>query len=161
MDYQFAGLPLHVLLVHAVVVLFPLIGLSVVLTAAIAPMRRTLWVVNLIAAAALVALVYVTIEAGRWLEQRVPAAPLIQAHTAVGDELLPWAFAVLGAAVLVALQRRTLHRFGATAARVITVVLTAATVTVLMLSSMTLVRIGEAGTRAVWSGSFSDVPLQR
>lgn len=149
------------LLVHAVVVLFPLIGLSVVLSAAIAPLRRALWLVNLIAAVGLAALVFFTIEAGKWLEQRVPAAPLIQAHTAVGDQLLPWAFAVVGGAMLVAVQHRLGPRLSTAQLRWIALMLSIATLAVLVLGTLKLVQIGEAGTRAVWSGSFSDVPLQR
>jgi hypothetical protein len=40
------------------------------------------------------------------------------------------------------------------------VVLSLAAVAVTVVSAATLVRVAEAGSRAVWEGSFSDVPLE-
>ncbi|KRC62970.1 hypothetical protein ASE14_04030 [Agromyces sp. Root81] len=176
MDYSFAGLPLHVLLVHAVIVLTPLLGLTLVVVAAWPAARRVLWLPALIGAAILLPLGLVTIEAGKWLEQRVPPAPLIQVHTAQGEDIVPWLIALLVLAVAIAvwaLVERAARRRGAAdgdvASRVATpgrgirigvgVVLTAAALVIAAGSTWTLVRIGEAGSRAVWEGSFSDEPL--
>ncbi len=101
MDYTFAGLPLHVLLVHAVLVLTPLVGLALVVIAAWPAARRVLWLPVLIAAAVLLPLGLITIEAGKWLEVRVPPAPLIQEHTAKGEDIVPWLIALLVVAALV------------------------------------------------------------
>ena len=62
MDYVFDDLPLHVLLVHAVIVLVPLVGLALVVIAAWPAARRALWLPVLIAAALLVPLGLVTIR---------------------------------------------------------------------------------------------------
>ena len=43
----------------------------------------------------------------------------------------------------------------------VSVVLTIAALAIAAGSTWTLVRIGEAGSRAVWEGSFSDEPLER
>jgi hypothetical protein len=167
MDYEFAGLPLHVLLVHAVVVLVPLVVLALVLIAVWPAARRVLWLPCLLAAIALLPLVLVTVEAGKWLEQRVPSAPLIEVHTARGETLVPWAIGVLAVAVAVAgwavvelLGRR--RRDGQPARGVVvamSALLTLGAVGVGVGATWTLVLIGESGSRAVWEGTFSDDPL--
>jgi hypothetical protein len=175
MDYTFAGLPLHVLLVHAVVVLTPLLGLLLVVIAAWPAARRVLWLPTLVAAVLLLPLGLVTIEAGKWLEQRVPPAPLIQVHTAQGADIVPWLVALLVLAVAVAgwalVERASRRRAAAAdgAAGEVTpgrgirftvgIVLTVAALVITAGSTATLVRIAEAGSRAVWEGSFSDEPL--
>lgn len=172
MDYTFAGLPLHVLLVHAVIVLTPLVGLALVLIAVWPAARRVLWVPALLAAAALLPLGLFTIEAGKWLEVRVPPAPLIQDHTAQGEDIVPWLIALLVLAGVIAawavvelLVRRRAVASGAgglgRAVRVSAgIVLTLAALVVAAGSMWTLVQIGESGSRAVWEGSFSDEPLE-
>jgi len=171
MDYAFAGLPLHVLLMHAILVLTPLTALALVLIAAWPAARRTLWLPVLIAAAALLPLGLITIEAGKWLEMRVPRAPLIQTHTAKGEGIVPWLIALLVVAAVVAawavvelvMARRTTGspRVGSSrAVRIaVGVALTLGALAVVAGSSWTLVQIGESGSRAVWEGSFSDEPL--
>ncbi|SFR76304.1 hypothetical protein SAMN05428970_2046 [Agromyces sp. CF514] len=174
MDYVFQGLPLHVLLVHAMVIAVPLVAVLLVVLAAWPGARRVLWIPTLIAAALLVPLGLVTIEAGKWLRDRVPDAPLIQAHTSLGESIVPWLYAVLGIAVLVAAwqvvtvvaRRRgadSEHAVGArrTTAVVVGIVLTLAAAAVAAGAIWTVVQIGESGSRAVWQGSFSDTPLER
>lgn len=171
MDYSFAGLPLHVLLVHAVIVLIPLGALALVLIAAWPAARRVLWLPVLVAAALLLPLGLVTIEAGKWLEQRVPPAPLIQEHTAQGEDIVPWLVALLLAAAVIAawavVELVAARRFSGSApvrpgraVRVtVGIVLTFGAIAIAAGSSWTLVQIGESGSRAVWEGSFSDEPL--
>lgn len=172
MDYTFAGLPLHVLLVHALLVLTPLVTLALVLIAAWSAARRILWIPVVAAAALLLPLGLVTIEAGKWLEQRVPQAPLIQAHTAQGEDIVPWLNGIVALAVVIAVwavvelmaRRRTgpaVARPGRAVRLVVGVVLTLAALAIAAGTTWTLVRIGEAGSRAVWEGSFSDEPLER
>jgi hypothetical protein len=173
MDYTFAGLPLHVLLVHAVLVLTPLIGLALVVIAAWPAARRLLWLPVLIAAAVLLPLGLITIEAGKWLEVRVPPAPLIQEHTAKGEDIVPWLIALLVVAALVSawavferLARRRAaedpeSRRPARGLRIAAgIVLTLAALAVTAGSVWTIAQIGESGSRAVWEGSFSDEPLE-
>ncbi|MFD4420175.1 hypothetical protein ACFWN7_01565 [Agromyces sp. NPDC058484] len=172
MGYTFAGLPLHVLLVHAVIVLTPLLALALIVIAAWPAARRILWLPVLIAAALLLPLGLLTIEAGKWLEVRVPPAPLIQAHTAQGEDIVPWLIALLVIAVVIAAwavveivaARRAEDSAGTGLGRgirvIVSVILTVAALAIAVGSTWTLVRIGEAGTRAVWEGSFSDEPLE-
>lgn len=168
MDYSFAGLPLHVLLVHAVIVLTPLVALLLVVLAAWPAARRVLWLPALIGAGLLVPLGLITVEAGKWLEARVPLAPLIQQHTGMGEELTPWLVGLLAVAVGIAawaLVERAARRTGGGMSRGlragIGVVLVIASLAVAIGATVTLVRIGEAGSRAVWEGSFSEDPLER
>jgi len=176
MDYVFDDLPLHVLLVHAVIVLVPLVGLALVVIAAWPAARRVLWLPVLIAAVLLVPLGLVTIEAGKWLQARVPVAPLIQEHTSIGESIVPWLWALLGVAVLVAAwavielvaARRSADsadsadRRPARGIRIaVGAVMTIAALAVTAGASWTVFQIGESGSRAVWEGSFSDEPLEQ
>ncbi|MDF2442248.1 MAG: hypothetical protein JWR01_451 [Subtercola sp.] len=88
---MFNGLPLHILLVHVVVIVLPAAALLTVLGAVWPAFRRKLGVLTPIVA--LVGLISVPLatNAGEWLEARVNSTPLIQAHVALGDTLLPWA----------------------------------------------------------------------
>ena len=172
MDYEIAGLPLHVLLVHAVVVLVPLLAVLLVVIAAWPGARRVLWLPALIGAAVLLPLGLVTIEAGEWLKDRVPETPLIEAHTEIGDSIVPWLVALLVVAAAIAAwavvellaARRAPDGESARPGRGVRIgvgaVLTLAALIVAVGSTWTVVLIGEAGSRAVWEGSFSDVPLE-
>ncbi|MCD1570051.1 DUF2231 domain-containing protein [Agromyces mediolanus] len=161
-DYEIAGLPLHVLLVHAVVVLTPLCALLLVVLASWPRARRTLWLPALIGTALLLPLGLVTIEAGKWLEVRVPPAPLIQDHTARGESIVPWLVGLLVVAVAVSawalLERRPRGRGASVAASLVLIVASLAVGTGTV---VTLVAIGESGSRAVWEGGFSGTPLER
>ncbi|PKV96078.1 hypothetical protein ATK30_7014 [Amycolatopsis echigonensis] len=84
------GLPAHILLVHAIVVLLPLSALVLVLTACLAPVRRRLAGANAILSVLVVVLVPITTDAGEWLERRVARTPLVRAHTELGDTAI-WA----------------------------------------------------------------------
>lgn len=155
------GLPLHVLLVHFVIVLVPALALSLLLAAVWPAARRVLWIPNLLLAAGLIGLVALTVEAGDWLEDRVPSAPLIEEHADRGEGLMPWIIglaivAVLQAAWHLVLRRRAEDRRLRLGGMI---VLTIAALVVGVGSTWTVVEIGESGTRAVWEGGFSEVPL--
>ncbi|RFA10535.1 hypothetical protein B7R54_15970 [Subtercola boreus] len=88
---MFNGLPLHILLVHVVVIVLPAAALLTVLGAVWPAFRRKLGVITPVVA--LIGLISVPLatNAGEWLEERLNSTPLIQAHVALGDTLLPWA----------------------------------------------------------------------
>ena len=162
------GLPAHVLLVHLVVVLVPVTAVLVVLSAAWPAARLRLGIVTPIVALATTIVVPVTTDAGEWLERRVPRDPLVQAHTRLGDELLPWAVGLLAVAVVV----WALHRFGGRFRgsdvdgsgkprwfTPLVVVLVVAGVAVAGGSVYQVYRIGDSGAKATWTGGFSPTPL--
>jgi hypothetical protein len=182
LDYQVVGLPLHVLLVHAVVVGVPFLAAVLVVLAAWPGARRVLWLPTLAGGLLLLGLTFLTIEAGKWLEARVPPTPLIQEHTAQGEDIVPWMFGLVAVAAVVSAlaiveqrQRRDRTAPEVAAARgfvqtvsrpspartVVVVLLVIAALGVGAGATWTIIRIGEAGSRAVWEGSFSDEPLER
>jgi hypothetical protein len=91
------GLPAHVLLVHAIVVLLPLSALLLVLSVLWEPARRRFAGPNALLAVAVVALVPITTNAGEWLEHRVASTELIRAHVELGDTAL---LVAIGVAVM-------------------------------------------------------------
>ncbi|TCK20260.1 DUF2231 domain-containing protein [Pseudonocardia endophytica] len=168
------GLPAHILLVHAVVVLVPLSALLILLVAFWpAARRRLVWPTAILSVVALI-FVPLTTEAGEWLEQRVARTPLVSTHTEIGDTMLPWAIA-MAVVAMVLLGRHLLgsRRSGgrdapgaATATgpgttsgqpggTVVTVVVGLLAVVVAAGSVFTVYRIGESGARAAWTGQFS------
>ncbi|MCU1571458.1 MAG: hypothetical protein JWR33_2199 [Naasia sp.] len=152
----FAGLPLHVLLVHAVVVGVPLASLAVMLHALWPAARRRLGIVTPLAGLLLVALVPVTVQAGQKLEPRVPATQLLNQHIALGDTLLPWVIGLFAIGVLEWVWFRFRDRVPALSAPpvrlAITVVVAVVAVAVAVGSTVDVVLIGDAGARAVWHG---------
>jgi hypothetical protein len=159
----------------------PLLALLVVVVCAWAGARRALWLPTLIGALALLGVMYLTIEAGKWLQARVPSAPLIEEHTAQGEDIIPWMIglvtvAALAAALAIVELRERRGRTdpevaanrGMTVAparrspgrTAVAVLLIVAAVGVGAGSVWTIVRIGDSGSRAVWEGSFSEEPLE-
>ncbi|HEY2194280.1 MAG TPA: hypothetical protein VGH76_18545 [Actinomycetospora sp.] len=178
------GLPAHILLVHAVVVLVPLTAVVLLLVALWPAARPRLAVVGGVLAVVTLVSVPLTTDAGEWLERRLPSTPLLQQHTQLGDYLLPWAIglAVIGVAlaareVLAGRRARAARTEGPGAAVashaarprsasapggvVLTVVLAVLTVVVAVGSVTTTYEIGDSGARAAWTGKFSPTPLPR
>lgn len=82
------GLPAHVLLVHAIVVLIPLAALLLVVTAVWPAARRRLAGPNAILAVVALALIPVTTQAGEWLQRHVTSTALLERHTSLGGTAL-------------------------------------------------------------------------
>ncbi|UKA68902.1 hypothetical protein LFT44_16150 [Arthrobacter sp. FW306-05-C] len=84
---EIAGLPAHILLIHGVVVLAPLAGLSAVVFALLRRSRRYLaWPLGILALI-LVPLSVLTAEAGEQLEKARPVSKLIEEHAEQGSFL--------------------------------------------------------------------------
>ncbi|WP_353810117.1 hypothetical protein [Agromyces sp. SYSU T00194] len=161
-----AGLPAHVLIVHLAVVAVPVLALALVVAAAWPAARRVLWTPLLVLAALSVALVAVAQEAGEWLEERVPEAPLIEQHADLGETVLPWTIGLAAVTAMVAIWDRVEQvgsRRGGAPARGVRVTM-GIVLTVLALvagtgATVATVLAGDSGARAVWEGSFSETPL--
>ncbi|HVV18490.1 MAG TPA: hypothetical protein VHF06_03595 [Pseudonocardiaceae bacterium] len=95
------GLPAHVLLVHAVVVLVPLAAILLVLSALWPAARRRLGILTPIAALVAVVVIPPTTHAGEWLIRRVDRSPTLHTHAELADTMLPWAAGMFVAAVAV------------------------------------------------------------
>ncbi len=153
------GLPTHPLIVHAVVVFVPLTALAAMALTAIPRWRTRYGVLAALAALTSIGSVFVAQESGKILEDRVLStedAPfeLVLAHTALGEDLLPWvlmlSIALLGLVGLAfwASRRATdrpswvnLAGWGIGAISIVGAVV----------SLIYVIRIGHSGSEAVWS----------
>lgn len=151
---QLNGLPLHPLLVHAVVILVPLTALALILGTVWPAARRRLGVVTALAALLLVILVPVTVVAGESLRDVVGPIPAVVTHEGLGRMLLPWVIAMfITAAGQWAWYRWGVPRLTRTNARrasVISAVIGVLAVVAAVGAIVMVVLIGESGTRAVW-----------
>ncbi|RNE59380.1 hypothetical protein [Cryobacterium tepidiphilum] len=156
MDYTVAGLPLHILLNHAVVVLVPLTAGAVALHALWPVAARRLGIVTPLAALVVLVLTPITVQAGEALERAVGVTPAIQRHHDLGEMLLPW---VIGLFVVAVAEWLWSHygpgwgeRMRPRTRTAIRAALAVAAVVVAAGSVVMIVLIGDAGARAVWSG---------
>jgi len=163
------GLPLHVLLVHVVVLLVPATALCVLLAAVWPAARRRLGLLTPLIGLATIALVPLTTASGQWLKDRVFGTPLIETHAALGTALWPWSLALglLGIATWLwyFLSDRRAHaedaRTRAPASgghRAVAVILAVLAVGLGGAATYQTVIIGESGSRAVWEGIFTENP---
>jgi len=156
------GLPAHILLVHAIVVLLPLSALLLVLSALWPAARAKLAGPNAILSVVVVILVPITTEAGEWLERRVARTPLIHTHTELGDTAIWVAIPVAVLALLVWWRRRETRRPGRTflapASTAVTVVVSVLSIAAASAAVVDIYRIGDSGAQATWQGQFSTAP---
>ena len=83
------GLPLHPLVVHAVVVLVPLVAVGMLLAVVSGTWAERLRLVLAVLAVAAAGAGFVAASSGRTLLARVPGTPEVARHADVAD-LLPW-----------------------------------------------------------------------
>jgi hypothetical protein len=150
------GLPAHVLLVHLVLAAVPIAALVLIAAAVWPAAGKRLGILTPIVALGALITVPVTTHAGQWLQARVASTPLIRKHVALGKEVLPWMLGLFLIAVLVWLwERSSKPSLHGPAARIIVGVLA---VGISVGAVQQVVRTGEAGSRAVWTGNFSSQP---
>ena len=162
------GLPAHVLLIHAVVVLVPAAAVMLVASALWPAARAKLGFFTPAVALVALVLVPITTNAGEWLQNHLPNGightnPAIAHHAKLGDELLPWALGIFVMAALVwVLHRRFTFGWRPAAdgtARAlpvwVTAVVAALALVVAIGAVIMLYRIGDSGAKAVWSGTVS------
>jgi hypothetical protein len=166
------GLPAHILLVHAIVVLLPLAALLLVLTAVRPAARRRLAGPNAILSVLVVVLVPITTEAGEWLERRVASTPLVRTHTELGDTALYVAAPVAVLALVVWWRQREAGPAPTTdasapsrrrtvlapASAAVTVVISVLAIAAAGAAVYDVYRIGDSGAQATWQGQFSSAP---
>jgi uncharacterized membrane protein len=158
------GIPLHPLIVHAVVVLVPLASLLLLLAAVSPRIRHWAGILTPITATLALITVPLATQSGESLERRVGASPALEEHTELGDSLL---YFVLVLAILAwalwFLDRRAQAAVGTVSetdgahasARVarsplLTVVIVLSVISVLA-TTVQVVRIGHSGASASWS----------
>jgi hypothetical protein len=172
------GLPVHVLLVHAVVILVPLCAVLLVLSSVWPAARRRLAAPNALLALSLVALIPLTTSAGEWLQGRVDSDPLVQHHAELGDTALLFTAPVVVLAVLVWWRSREqaavageLARPGGSGAmsrvlghdrflmaptsRAVAAGIAAVCVLAAGAATYDIYRIGDSGAKAAWHDGFN------
>ncbi|WP_029704280.1 hypothetical protein [Arthrobacter sp. TB 26] len=104
---EIAGLPAHILLIHAVVVLAPIAGLAAIVYAAAPRWRSYLaWPLGVLSLG-LVPVSLITAQAGEQLQEARPASALIREHAEQGDVLKAVSvvfFAVIAATLIVSYE---------------------------------------------------------
>ncbi len=144
------GLPLHVLLIHAAVLGLPVVAAGSVAVVAQERWRRRFLPWALAASLGCLALVFVTMQSGKRLADRLPESPAIHRHAAMADTLL-WLMAglclVVGAVTLWSRWAR-----GSTTRRGLVIFRTLVVVLVMVAGAVTVqvVRTGHSGSDAVW-----------
>ncbi|MDI3213892.1 DUF2231 domain-containing protein [Arthrobacter sp. AL12] len=101
---EIAGLPAHILLIHAVVVLAPIAGLAAIVYAAAPRWRGYLAWPLAVLSLVLVPVSLLTAQAGEQLQKTRPASALIREHAEQGDVLKAVSvvfFVVVAAALIV------------------------------------------------------------
>jgi Na+-translocating ferredoxin:NAD+ oxidoreductase RnfA subunit len=157
------GLPAHILIVHAVVVLVPLSAIALITALKPTLARRLGWWLPLLAAAAFVS-VLAAMSAGGWLENHVQDSALVRAHTRIAGQLWPFSAAVLLLSIVLWRANAPEGYEGAAPAEVTatsaggmatTVIVAVLSVLVAVGSVVQVVRIGDSGSRASWQDHFS------
>ena len=159
------GIPLHPLIVHAVVVLVPLASLLLLLAAVSPRIRHWAGILTPITATLALITVPLATQSGEALEKRVQASPALEEHTELGDSLLyfvivltvlAWALWFLDrrarAAVTTGSTASDAAHASGTVSRspMLTVVVVLSVLSVLA-TTVQVVRIGHSGASASWS----------
>lgn len=154
--WRVGGLPLHPLVVHAVVVLAPLTMLALLLVQLWPTARARIGAVAPIGALVVAVLALVATGAGTSLADAVGPLPGVAEHESHGRMLIPWTFGMLVAATgqwaWFRWARPAVARTRPLAARTATAVLGVLVVAVCAGVAIVLVLAGESGSRAVWGG---------
>lgn len=151
------GLPLHPLVVHAVVVLSPLTAVMLLLFSVSERFRAWSGWLTTPTAAVTTVLAFVATQSGEALERRVGESALVEEHAEMGD-VLPWV--LVGATVVAAVlwwvwrSARTDRTDGSGPRRPSTLMRALAVVGVLAAIGLTVdvALVGHSGATAVWSG---------
>lgn len=168
----FNGLPLHPLVVHAIVVLLPIAALGTIAIACWPRLRRRYGWLVVAAGAAATVLIPVATQSGEYLEHQVGDPGT---HAQLGDQLIWFAIPLLiTSGALVMLDRRRIRTTapkpptpeGSTgaateetdgAAKQRTVLRAVATLAVVaaLATSVQIYRVGDSGARAAWGDTPS------
>lgn len=151
------GLPVHPLVVHAVVVLLPLATLGTIAIAVRPAWRRSYGLLVVVATAIATVLIPVATSSGEALEERVgnPGE-----HAEMGDQLIWFAIPMLLlAAALWWLDRRSATGDGVSASRASSAgvlrAVAALAVVAALATSVQVYRVGDSGARAAWGDQVS------
>ena len=151
-----SGLPAHVLLVHAIVVLAPLTALLEILCGFVPAVRRRLVWLVLVLALVTLGLTPVTTEAGEWFFDRQPdpKPAILREHAERGGWMIYFSVAM----AVVALLLLFLHmREGRSDERrvVVPVIVAILALAVGISTIITVYRIGDSGAHSAWGDALT------
>jgi uncharacterized membrane protein len=147
------GLPVHPLVVHAVVFLVPLAVLAALL-AALWPKGRQLlgpWILGVATIAVIT--IPVATESGEHLEDQVPRSSLVEEHAELGDTLLPLAaglWVALALLIGVGIYARRNADQPPRWTKAVTGAAIVLTLGTAVATGVQVARIGHSGAKAVW-----------
>lgn len=150
------GLPVHVLIIHATVVIVPSAALAVFLAAVWPRFRQWAgWFPPLLALAAVI-LIPLSTSSGEALRSIVGDSQLVEEHAELADMMIWWAIPLLvGAAGVWWFNRR-----GVSARRGLVVAAMVLSVVAAIGSTVQIVLVGHSGARAAWSGTANQAAAQ-
>lgn len=144
----FNGLPLHPLIVHAIVVLLPLAILGTIAIVAVPGWRRRYGPLVLAVTAVATVLIPVATSSGEALEKRVGDPGT---HAALGDQLIWFALPLLVfVAAIVWLDRRRPE-----SGRPVKQVVAGLAILAAVAAGVQVYRVGDSGARAAWGDQVS------
>lgn len=147
---EIMGLPLHPLVIHAVVILVPLSALGGLVISVWGWARQRYSGLVVLGAGAAAASTYVAQEAGEALLATFSQPPAaVQTHAQLGDGLLLWAIILFFGVLAVWIARRMIEKNNPRG-RIALIVGAAITVVSAVISIVQVVRIGHSGATAVW-----------
>lgn len=149
---EIMGLPLHPLVVHAVVVLVPLTALAgIIISAWTAARKRYGWLTVAFAAAA-AASTFVAQEAGEsFAATFARKTEAMETHIGLGDTLLVWVIILFVGTAVVMLAQRMIDQQNPRG-RVALIAGGVVTAISAVVSIVQVIRIGHSGATAVWGG---------
>ena len=151
MPSEIGGVPLHPLVVHAVVVLIPLAATGLLAISVVPRWRARYGVLVVTAALVGTALVPVATTSGEELEDIRPDSSVLERHTELGETALWGAIALLLVSVVLWWWGRRAER-NAQPASGLSVLLAVPGVVVGLAVLVQFVLIGHSGADAVWGG---------
>lgn len=151
MPETLGGIPLHPLVVHAVVVLIPLAAIGVIAISVVPKWRSRFGVLVVGVTAFATAMVPIATSTGEELQERVGETELIEEHAELGDAVLYTAVPLLILSVALWWLGRRAQQ-DARIPRWLNLLVPAVAVVVAVVAIVQMVLVGHSGAEAVWSG---------
>lgn len=147
MPSSFNGLPLHPLVVHAVVVLVPLAVVWLLVLTLVPRWRDRYAGLGALVAVVALGLVPLASETGESLQAQIGS---VGEHAVLGDQLKYFVFPVTVLAVVLWWVTRRARNGGPVLARPLALTLAVLSVVVSVAAGWQVYRVGDSGARAVW-----------
>lgn len=149
MPETIGGIPIHPLVVHAVVVLIPLAALGVAALSVVPRWRGRYGVLVVVAAAISTALLPIATESGEQLEELVGESDQLERHAELGEGMIWGAVPLLVVAVALWWIGRRSDQ-DRPAPRWLTILVPVVGVVVAVVALVQIVLVGHSGASAVW-----------